>query len=79
MKTMPQLQANALKNGEEICCNYRETTGLDILTLRINELCYLPKSADEAAFCLSELCMEALTEKKSLYPKTCICRFICQI
>ena len=57
-------KANALKNGEEICCNYKETTGLDILTLRINELCYLPKSADEADFCLSELCMEALTEKK---------------
>ena len=57
-------KANALKNGEEICCNYRETTGLDILTLRINELCYLPKSADEADFCLSKLCMEALTEKK---------------
>lgn len=57
-------KANALKNGEEICCNYKETTSLDILTLRINELCYLPKSADEADFCLSELCMEALTEKK---------------
>ena len=57
-------KANALKNGEEICCNYKETTGLDILTLRINELCYLPKSADEADFCLSKLCMEALTEKK---------------
>ena len=37
---------------------------MDILTLRINELCYLPKSADEADFCFSELCMEALTEKK---------------
>ena len=43
-------KANAIKNGEEICCNYKETTGLDILTLRINELCYLPNPQTRQTF-----------------------------
>lgn len=53
-------KANALKSGEDICCNYRDTTGLDIITLRLENLCFLPKNAAEASDVCNRLCIEAL-------------------
>jgi nucleoside-diphosphate-sugar epimerase len=57
-------KANALKNGEDICNQYCQTTGLDILVLRIEGLCFAPKNPDEAGDFISKLCVEALREQK---------------
>lgn len=55
-------KANALKTGEDICNNYRYTTGLDIITLRIEGLCFPPKNTAEIYDAYSKLCVEALNK-----------------
>jgi nucleoside-diphosphate-sugar epimerase len=56
-------KANALKSGEDICNQYCQTTGLDILTLRIEGLCFIPRDLSEAWDSISRLCVEALNQQ----------------
>lgn len=53
-------KANAVKNGENICNYYRQITGFDIITVRINEMCCLAKNFFDATDVFSKLCIEAL-------------------
>lgn len=55
-------KAKAVKSGEDICNNYQATTGLDIVTIRIEGLCYEPKNASEAYDVCSRMCVEALSD-----------------
>ena len=64
--------ANAINNGENICNSYKQTMGLDIVVIRIKELCFLAKDAFEVSDIFTRLCVEAvknntLTLTKDIY------------
>ena len=55
-------KASALKNGEDICSNYRKTTGSDVIALRIEELSFETKKPEEAVDTCTRMCSELLRE-----------------
>ena len=61
-------KAVALKNGEASCTNVRQNCNSDIITLRIDNLCYEPENPDDPVL-KSDMCarmlIEAYSEKKT--------------
>lgn len=53
-------RALALAQGEEICENYRKNQGLDILTLRLDHLYYVPQKGVLQRDLVFRMCLEAL-------------------
>jgi nucleoside-diphosphate-sugar epimerase len=51
----------ALKNGESTCCNMRQNTNADIITLRVDNMCYEPEGPDDHVL-ESDICAKMLIE-----------------
>jgi nucleoside-diphosphate-sugar epimerase len=56
-------KARAVKNGEDICISQQESTGLDIITVRIENLCYEPDSIENTYDVCSRMCACALNNQ----------------
>ena len=52
-----------LMQGEEMCESYRKTRGLDIITLRLDNLYSIPKKRSDVTDICNEMCLEALQKK----------------
>lgn len=53
-------QAMALAQGEELCMNYKETVGMDVVILRLDHLYDIPKKKGEVNQICARMCLEAL-------------------
>lgn len=53
-------QSMALAQGEELCMNYRENMGMDVLILRLDHLYWIPKKKNETDSICVQMCLEAL-------------------
>lgn len=49
-----------IQQGEELCKNYQQFEGLDIVIMRLDHLCAVPKKREEATDACSKMCVEAL-------------------
>lgn len=58
-----------LAQAEEMCKNYRQTRGLDIITLRLDHFYSVPGNRGEVRDLCSAMCLEALeTQKITVFP-----------
>ena len=61
-------KAVALKNGESACSNMRQNTNADIITLRVDNMCYEPENPQDHVL-KSDMCarmlIEAYTDKQT--------------
>lgn len=59
------LRGMTMAQGEEMCESYRANRGMDIVTLRLDHLYYLPRSRREVRGICNRMCLESL-EKKTI-------------
>ncbi len=65
LTTPGTLQGMVIAQGEELCESFRVNRGLDILTLRLDNLYSMPKSRKDINHICAKMCLEAM-EKKTI-------------
>ena len=57
-----KIRAKTLIQAEEICDNFRNNWGMDILILRLDHLCHIPKDSDEIDNICARMCLESMRD-----------------
>ncbi len=64
-KTSPaSLRGMVIAQGEELCASFRSNRGLDVVTLRIDNLYSIPKERKDVSDICARMCLEALAEDR---------------
>lgn len=56
------IKARSVRQGETTCANYRIATGMDIIVARAENICFVPKNAQEVRDVCSRACVEMLED-----------------
>ena len=57
-----KIRAKTLIQAEEICENFRNNWGMDILVLRLDHLYHIPKDSDEVDNICARMCLESMRD-----------------
>jgi nucleoside-diphosphate-sugar epimerase len=64
------IKARSVRQGETTCANYRIATGMDIIVARAENICFVPKNAQEVRDVCSRACVEMLEDGQIHCPGT---------
>ena len=56
------IKARSVRQGETTCANYRIATGMDIIVARAENICFVPKNAQEVRDVCARACVEMLED-----------------